>query len=622
MDKKELGAKAHSRWTHLGGAASPDFVRADAACLVTAQASSERIGEAARRAAAALREGADPRDVLVVCADPTSAARVRDLLRAADAPGVTEVEVTTGRELACSVVELPEAARATGTAFTAGRARLLSAYEADFVTEDVKTLGTPPKRLRELLKFLYRGWTELLDEDPAWLLTVEEINTFDFLSEELGYLGAVMEPQLANLATKALRLDGGLCARVRRGRVFVLDYQNLSRATQLLCQLVARDELVAVADPAGCTEVHESYPYAAGVADFARLNPAAQVVEAGAQDGRAPVAAGLPLRTERAWDMPADEVTGVADEVAAAVAGGVDPASIAVMAPHPWWAQRMERALAERGVPVNAWYGALRLRGDIRDLDRCLVPRTVTLLRLLADPDDGTAWRSWFGFGDYLTRSNLFAEARAAAPARDGLHPANVRRDLEAAGYDLGADLDPLFAEVRDLRGPALLSYLVQTLAGEGAPVPPALRPLLALGEGATAAQMVAELDRRQFFAGIPAGGGVVVSSYAAMAGVDFAELYAVGFVNGLFPAKAYFDLTQVSIDKQKKMGEQDLRTARAMARLGREAVHVSRFERADAQFAERVGVKQARIFAANDEGVALGEASPSIYTDVLMGRE
>ncbi len=529
----------------------------------------------------------------------------------------------TCRELACEVVAQPETASACDVAFTGGRARLLAAYEVDFVTEDVKTLGTRPGRLREMLKFLYRGWTELSDEDPEWLFTVEEIDTFAFLNDELRYLGAVMEPQVANLATKALRLDAGLRGRFARRRVFVLDYQNLSRASQLMCQLVALDDLQAFADPTTCAEVHESYPYLEGIAEFTRLNPAAQTVDLDTT-ACSPTALAAPARRELVWETPQDEVEGVAEEIAAAVAGGRAPEDIAVMAPHPWWAQSVGRALERRGVAANVWFAPLRLRGDIRELDRCLALRTVTLLRLLADPHDGVAWRSWFGFGDYLTRSNLFCSMRRDVEPSGEISDdisGDVRRDLEAFGYDLGTDLDPLFAECRDLRGPELLGCLVRTLAGPEAELPGVLRPLCALGMDADAAAMVAELDRRQFFSGIPHRPGVTVSSFSALADLDFPQVYAVGFVNGLFPSAAYFDLTRVSVNKQAKMGEQDARTARAMARLARETLTVSRFERAEHAFAERTGIKQERVFAESDEGGMLAEVSASIYTDVLMGR-
>ena len=699
MKDKQLESR---RWWGMGGAQSPAFVHNGKACLVKGGTAGAVMGELVQRVQAVLAGGADPKDVLVLCADPTSAARMQaelgvaragdavetlaergavrvegadgqvagageagdalevqvgpDVNRAADAG---EVQVFTCRELACAVLADPDSAAATGMSFSSGRARLLSAYEMDFLMEDVKTLGTRPKRLREMLKFFYRGWTELADEDPEWLFTVEEIDTFEFLTCELQYLGAMMETQVSNLATKALRMEGQVRERFARKHVFVYGYQSLSRASQLLCQLVAGEELVAGAGPDMGVDVFESYAYPAGVEDFARLNPAAEVMEVSAQG-----AAGDKVRDAHSWKTPTDEVEGTADAIVAAVETGANAKDIAVVTFHPWWTQQMARALQARGLQANAWLGAPKLHGDIRELDRCLGLRTVTLLRLLADEHDGMAWRSWFGFGDYLARSNQFAEmrrrvcgmhigegctvaaskraevsaqeaasvrgegatcgdardARGASAARLSAH-GDVHGDLAAYGIDLDSDLKPLFAEVRDLRGPRLLAYLVETLAGPDVPLPALVRPLLALGPDADAAQMVAELDRLQFFSGVPARAGVTVASFAALADIDFDQVFIVGFANGLFPRTDYFDLTKVTVDKQAKMGERDAHAARAMAGLGTRGLHVGSFERCERMLADRMGVKQVRIYAADDFGREMVEAAPSIYTNVLLGR-
>ena len=717
MKDKQLESR---RWWGMGGAQSPAFVRNGKACLVKGGAAGAVMGELVQRVEDVLVGGADPKDVLVLCADPTSAARmqaelgvaraggdvetlaelgavrvegtdgqvasvaraagagwVEDAARVAgpaetgDAPEVQvgpdvnravdagEVQVLTCRELACAVLADPDSAAATGMSFSSGRARLLGAYETDFLMEDVKTLGARPKRLREMLKFFYRGWTELADEDPEWLFTVEEIDTFEFLTCELQYLGAMMEPQVSNLATKALRMEGQVRERFAHKHVFVYGYQSLSRASQLLCQLVAGEELVAGAGPDMGVDVFESYAYPAGVEDFVRLNPAAEVVEVGVRG-----VAGDKVRDAHSWKTPADEVEGTADAIAAAVEAGTNAEDIAVVTFHPWWTQQMARALQVRGLQANAWLGAPKLHGDIRELDRCLGLRTVTLLRLLADEHDGMAWRSWFGFGDYLARSNQFAEMRrrvcgmhigegctvaaskraevrvreaasacgkgaTCGDARDARGEGavklsahgDVHSDLAAYGIDLDSDLKPLFAEVRDLRGPKLLAYLVETLAGPDVPLPASVRPLLALGPDADAAQMVAELDRLQFFSGVPARAGVTVASFAALADIDFDQVFIVGFANGLFPRADYFDLTKVTVDKQAKMGERDAHAARAMAGLGTRGLHVGSFERCERMLADRMGVKQVRIYAANDFGREMVEAAPSIYTNVLLGR-
>ena len=78
---------------------------------------------------------------------------------------VDEVTVTTPRALALDVLSDAEAMRWSGR-----EPRLLTAYEELFLLEDMKACGLRPKRLREMLKFFYRSWTELADDDPNWLV--------------------------------------------------------------------------------------------------------------------------------------------------------------------------------------------------------------------------------------------------------------------------------------------------------------------------------------------------------------------------------------------------------------------------------------------------------------------
>ena len=68
-------------------------------------------------------------------------------------------------------------------------------------------------------------------------------------------------------------------------------------------------------------------------------------------------------------------------------------------------------------------------------------------------------------------------------------------------------------------------------------------------------------------------------------------------------------------------MREHDAAQARAMADLARQGMHISWFERADHEFAERVGLRQMRIYAVNDEGAQVSEIRKSMYADVLLGR-
>ena len=367
-----------------------------------------RTRMAAERVAELLRCGCDPSDIAVVCSGPQSVGFVRRTLADVAGPGLAEqaqvVDVTVARKLAFDVLSHPRSQQSVGRVFPSSRPRLLAAFEENVVLEDLKTIGMRPKRLREVLKFIYRGWTELADEGEGWLLTVEEHDIVEFIHAELSYLQGVLEPELCNLAVKAVRKVGASELGVARKHVIACEYQNLSRASQLLCNAIASESIVISADAKACAEVCDSYPYAQGVEEFFQVNPGAETLHA-------PEGAFVKACVGR-WDNPWEEIDATADAVGRLVAEGVPAANVAVVCLHPLWHRLMVRALESRGVAASALHAPLVFKNDVRDLNDSCATRVVTALRLLADGADSMAWRCWIGFGDYLAKSNVFVERR------------------------------------------------------------------------------------------------------------------------------------------------------------------------------------------------------------------
>ncbi|MFR1167469.1 MAG: UvrD-helicase domain-containing protein [Adlercreutzia equolifaciens] len=121
-----------------------------------------------RRAAAAVAAGCAPEDILIETST-AEAARVarRRLVDALAAAGVQDVEDIAGRiTVACAqqvclaVLETPEARAATGRT-----PRVLAPFEYNFFLEDMKTLGTPARRLRSELGHIKKQWCALAPED-------------------------------------------------------------------------------------------------------------------------------------------------------------------------------------------------------------------------------------------------------------------------------------------------------------------------------------------------------------------------------------------------------------------------------------------------------------------------
>lgn len=431
------------------------------------------------RAATLLEDGAVPKDMLVLTATPDAARVLAARLIEVVGERGGAVEVTCTRDVALGLLASEE-----GRAFSGRAGRLVTPVELGFIMEDMKTSGLKQRRLREMLKFFYRNWTELAggaDDDDRWLIPGEEADTHALLKDVLRFTGGILEPEASAMAVRFLLACPEVLASAQRAHVLVDDYQMHSRASQHLANLLARDSVIVAADPAAVVEVFDSYPYGEGIGEFTQANEgcerivlnenyacaaaarAASRLRASLDAGAAPLGdaeaesdapspsqsassatsgtTATPTVPDRAAIAasftalkatdPAAEMASVADAVQTALEAGADPSSIYVLAFHPAWERRVARALEARGIATATPVRGRVAAGDYRDLDRCAAARLLTALALVANAHDALAWRAWCGFGDYLANSAVFADMRAEA---------------DEQGKDLGAMLDEVAA--------------------------------------------------------------------------------------------------------------------------------------------------------------------------------
>lgn len=415
------------------------------------------------RAAALLEDGVAPEDMLMLAATPDAARVLAARLIEAVGERGGAIEVTCTRDVALGLLASEE-----GRAFSGRAGRLVTPVELGFIMEDMKVSGLKQRRLREMLKFFYRNWTELAggaDDDDSWLIPGEEADTHALLKDVLHFTGGILEPEASAMAVRFLLGRPDVLAGAQRAHVLVDDYQMHSRASQHLANLLARDSVTVAADPTAVVEVFDSYPYGEGVGEFTQANEdcerivlseshacasaarAANRLRASLDAGVAPLddaatagnatspsqgassatpdtaatptipdraAAAASFTTLEAAD-PTAEMDAVADTVQAALEAGTDPSSIYVLAFHPAWERRVARALETRGIATATPVRGRVAAGDYRDLDRCAAARLLTALALVANAHDALAWRAWCGFGDYLANSAVFADMRAEA---------------------------------------------------------------------------------------------------------------------------------------------------------------------------------------------------------------
>lgn len=619
------------------------------------------------RAAALLDTGTAPGDVLVLAATPDAARALAKRL-AERTPAGAEVRATCVRDVALELL-----ATDAGRAFSGRAGRLVTPVEMGFVMEDMKTSGLKSRRLREMLKFFYRSWTELVegaDGTDDWLIPGEEADVHALLKEVLAFTGGILEPEAAAMALRFLLSDEAALAAARRPHVLVDDYQMHSRASQHLANLLAGTSIAVAADPAAVTEVFDSYPYGAGVDEFAQANEACERIvldtchscaastqaasrlraslscgagsdEIGTKTSAdAPEAAAASFTALEAAD-PAAEMDAVADAVQAALEAGADPSSVYVLAFHPAWERRIAGALEARGIAVATPVRGRAAAGDYRELDRCAAARLLVALALIADPADALAWRAWCGFGDYLANSAAFADMRAEGEARgEGLvamlDEAAAASDEGFPATGIGRVLDAyragrvLIQHAQGLEGDELLSTLVSLLnvpeeEGERAlhlvrtlvaPEPEPTAPSASEAPAAPASDAAALIGRARHRMDAPvfenAEGCILVGDSAHLAGLTPATLVLCGFVNGFFPSRDYFDATVMPPDRQKLVRDADTRRLYAAVGKARKRLVASWFTATNLVEAETLKMEIGRVRLRRGERIAT--TSPSIY--------
>ena len=590
----------------------------------------ERLVE--RAADLALADG--PRSVAAFCATPLAARAFAARLRERLGDAADDVLVTTPRAFALEVLDDNEARASTGR-----DPRLLTAVEEKFLLEDLKVSGIRPKRLREMLKFFYRSWTELADDDPDWLLPGEEAELHALLKESLGFMRAVIEPEAANLAVNHLRESEAARSAHRFAHVVVDDAHCLSRASQLLAELAASTSIAMAGDADACVRAFDSYPYAAGLDEFAERHPKARLVQLDAclrskVTARAaenvladPAFEGHALAASDgaeegalavlASDDPADEFERAAAHLADAARAGVPASHMAVAVPNDVWARNMVAALEARGLRAEALPARQPLGGDARILERCLPARVLTALNLVADPNDATAWRCWCGFGDHLLNSAAFAslrkqglslaEALAAVDSGAAPHAVGMQRvaDARREGLELAARAD-------GLSGRSLLDEITRLVSDGAETSAPSVvaRLCLADGEADDAASMARRARERLTMPTLSDGDAVAVVPYDLAVGLSPDTLVIAGFVNGFIPCRDYFDTTVTTLDKQEKM--------HALVGKAERVLALSHFASTDLETAGALKLKIDRIRLR--DGVRTCSIAPSDFLTAIVG--
>lgn len=563
-----------------------------------------------------------------------------------------------------------------GSAKRLGRtARVLLPAEEKVLLEDMKVSGIKVRRLREELKFLFKGLSEGSDADEDWLVNNEERGLLAFLRAHLEERGAILTCERGNLMLRCL-LDAGVRGALARPHIIAFGFTALDRCGQTAVCRLATQSLTALGcdEDAGVAQI--DYPYPQGLTEL--VGNGARLVDLDETPAEAPVgerggvacpeatpspahAIGLrllgqaraqaPLVRSRvaAWDelaahpcvmrldTPTEEFAAAARWAAARIDGGTDASELIVVVPNVAFARGIAQELQGLGVPFDLDISRPFDAGDPRRQEGCGAMRFLCALGLLSDPGDVTCWRSWLGCGDWLLRSDAWEALRRLAQGR-GRGILDVLDDVRSAfgaGSDAGAPVlgptpeqaatlkltaglrsaDELLATCAHLRGAALVDAIARLVGWEPGPVE---RAILDRAGGDDAASLYAAVRTAIADGGCERSGVAIVTPDRALGSTARAVLIT-GMVDGYLPGRGACDEND-TLDHQALHARKDRRRLLALVGMAQEDVSFSCFSETDLETAERSHLDVGRVFVRAKEQKRRATAKPSSFFRECLG--
>ena len=582
-----------------------------------------------------VKEGGDPAGILVATSTAFAADAFRARLRAAlgdeGAEAADRVTVQPALDAILDALDKPEARAATGRV-----PRILSKSEYNFLLEDLKTTGAPLRKLRAMLAYFSRLNCDLVPREK-WNFGGGEESVFEHLVGSLTLRKAMLAHEAGALCADYLRSDAGTTGRGAFSAVLADDFQNLSHAEQTCLCLLARDRIVVAGNADETVPTASGRPYPEGFARFDALRHGVEVFELSSQYGDARItnfvnalAHSQEAKTARKaaedtgaksiadpgvivlkWNTPDEELKGLATIVRSLVdRDGLLERDLCVLVPSKQWGKLAARALTEKGISVSASGACAGIGGNPQDSSRAKALVAYTKLNLAADPRDVTAWRSWCGFDNYLTNSEVWdALERLARERKSELYDtleAVATKTIDVSSIPRAQVLSErwesgqhVIAQNAERRGFALLR-------GIGAAGLPEFADVERLMEGSETAAETFAIARDAIASPTfdPSPHAVRIASYDAMPGTSYDTVIAIGAIDGLIPPRSAFET--VSTDEQRAQALNAARTAfyGGVAKATRRLV-VSYFSKVPLELAEQAKMQVLRVRAENGERVA-----------------
>jgi DNA helicase-2/ATP-dependent DNA helicase PcrA len=314
--------------------------------------------------------------------------------------------------------------------------RILLEFEKDILLADCDGPFGGMRDRRKLVSAFEAAWARQQTDEPGQPVPgLDQAFQAAFLGS-LRWHKAMLVGEVVPIALSYLRTNPQAEERRTYEHVLVDEYQDLNRAEQEVLNLLSVESNLAVigdddqsiyafkwANPEGIREFDRDH---AGTEDvqFVICRRCPQIVVDMAQTliERNPGRVRLPLRAKEGnptgevhnvqWRSVDGEALGIADFIAHKIDSGVDPGKCLVLVNSRKIGYAIRDAIRARGVACSSFF-----REEPVDSDAAR--EILTLLTLLADPQDSVALRAWLAFGVTTQRRPAYRRLYAAALDHD-----------------------------------------------------------------------------------------------------------------------------------------------------------------------------------------------------------
>ena len=517
----------------------------------------------------------------VACADAWQARRLE---RMAEARGIAgRIDVATVREIALGVLSDPEVQSRVKRAD-----RVLDGNEMDILIEDLKVTGLKTQRLKEMLSRFSRDISDGAAEAEGWPFKPEEAKLFAMLEENLEARRACIPCEVAAKACQGLEAGA-----LPESRPFVAcDYGALSATGMRLLEILSGGEVIAFGTEGPFMAAEEPHPAPRGMRDFL-------------DDGRTlhleARAEGAPAERGPACVLPTplaefDRIAQIIEEAG----GASDPGQLAVAAPNATWCKHISRAIESRGIPAAVDLPARKVKGDPRDARLSAGIRLASFAKLLRDPDDFTAFRTFIGAGDWLVRSDGFLELLAFArehgmEARDAMRAMLEPDALATTTESFRKLVGPIneYDKLRALWAEGTVAQVCEQMERHGMPLGKRAELLGDPGQAPRLDAFLASFDEDR---SRPDDASVLVTTYGRIHGRCCKTLVIAGMVDGFMPRRDAVD-DAFDIDHRKHALDRDRRFLESIEAVASESVVRTSFDHDVLENISAMDVVAARIY-------------------------